>query len=155
MGTGQDSRQWIEDKMLGQAVAQMRWKTLRETGTLPWAMQPKGGSATRVPHVHGAACDRTQNTPSRRRLPRVDIEASAQQPPTISQESDAPRGGRAIASRLIEARSFESNHEVLETGPNSDTVDCVQGTMFIDSCSIGGSELRQRLALATYGSKCR
>ena len=59
-------------------------------------------------------------------------------PVTISQ-SDAPRGGRAIASRLIEARSFESNHEVLETGPNSDTVDCVQGTMFIDAYSICGS----------------
>ena len=58
---------------------------------------------------------------------------------TISQESDAPRGGRAIASRLIEARSFESIHEVVETGPNSDTVDCVQGTMFIEASSIAAS----------------
>ena len=125
--------------MLAEVVAQMRWDTLRETGTLTRAMRRKGGSATRVPHVYGAACDRTQNTPSRRRLPRVDIEASAQQPPTISQESDAPRGGRAIASRLIEALWFEFVHEVVETGPNSDTVDCVQGTMFIDAYSICGS----------------
>ena len=64
--------------MLAEVVAQMRWDTLRETGTLTRAMRRKGGSATRVPHVYGAACDRTQNT--RRKPPRVDIEASAQQP---------------------------------------------------------------------------
>ena len=59
-------------------------------------------------------------------------------PVTISQ-SDAPHGGRAIASRLIEARWPEFVHEVVKTGPNSDTVDCVQGTMFIEASSIGAS----------------